>query len=142
MLVALVNHSLCWRLVYTSGAALITSLVSRGTQPQLTRAHNFKHFPGQAFRISKVAGFPKSSFWHFFSTQAHLCPKCQALRISKIKVFSFPNIQLLALTIPSSSVTTISSISSFLCPYLSLFFHFLFRGINLGLAFLISNASQ
>ena len=54
MLVALVNHSLCWRLVYTSGAPLITSLVSWGTQPQHTRVHNFKHFPSQAFWISKV----------------------------------------------------------------------------------------
>ena len=53
MLVALVNHSLCWRLVYTSGAPLITSLVSWGTQPQLTRVHNFKHFPSQALWISK-----------------------------------------------------------------------------------------
>ena len=34
------NHSLCWRLVYTSGALLITSLVSRGTQPLLTRTTN------------------------------------------------------------------------------------------------------
>ena len=34
------NHSLCRRLVYTSGALLITSLVSRGTQPLLTRTTN------------------------------------------------------------------------------------------------------
>ena len=54
MLVALVNHSLCWRLVYTSGAPLITSLVSWGTQPQLSRVHNFKHFPSQALWILKI----------------------------------------------------------------------------------------
>ena len=41
------------------GAALITSLVSGGTQPQLTRAHNFKRLPYQPTKISqlKVFGF-------------------------------------------------------------------------------------
>ena len=64
MLVALVNHSLCWRLVYTSGAPLITSLVSWGTQPLPTRVHNFKHFPSQALWISKfrILYFPCLAF--------------------------------------------------------------------------------
>ena len=41
------------------GAALITSLVSGGTQPQLSRAHNFKRLPYQPTKISqlKVFGF-------------------------------------------------------------------------------------
>ena len=101
MLVALVNHSLCWRLVYTSGAPLITSLVSGGTQPQLTRGHNFKYFPSQDLWISNIKDFrfPKSRFRDKYSTSAHPCPQfqcyfpSQALWIFNI-ILDFPSVAL------------------------------------------------
>ena len=67
------------------GAALITSLVSGGTQPQLTRAHNFKRLPYQPTKISqlKVFGFLAILF------QAPNLTVCDFYISKLLKVFVF-----------------------------------------------------
>ena len=70
------------------GAALITSLVSGGTQPQLTRAHNFKRLPYQPTKISqlKVFGFLAILF------QAPNLTVCDSYISKLLKVFILWNL--------------------------------------------------